>query len=461
MNKPSHAFQRRLTLLVVGLVVAVALCVSLALTVYHVANEKLQQLAQVELEAASLARQFRAAVDDLHGALLRIGTDTPDECAEVIRQRRLNLTDWLRTRRAARLNPKEQNVVAHIAAELRAYFVKLDSLLATTNGLNHPLDREMVVMFDDSANRLQSIADDFAAAHDQELRVLLQASLSSLSWMRNLVFACLALLLVAITVVVALLYRDVVRPLRAQLIDSETLLAKREKLAALGTLAAGVAHEIRNPLTAIKARLYTLRRIPAPPESKQDVQAITSEVDRLEHIVRDVLGYARPDESNFNMVELATWLRDFSAFVEPELKAANILLTVNAVVTAKVRIDSNQLRQIMLNLVRNAQEAFETRPGQIELALLRERTLLHGKSTEAAVLAVTDNGPGIPAKIQARLFDPFFTTKPAGTGLGLSIVARLVELQGGEIIFQSAPSIGTRFTVRLPLPDESRQTVEK
>jgi signal transduction histidine kinase len=74
------------------------------------------------------------------------------------------------------------------------------------------------------------------------------------------------------------------------------------------------------------------------------------------------------------------------------------------------------------------------------------------------VLSVTDNGPGIPSEIQSRLFDPFFTTKPAGTGLGLSIVARLVENQGGEITLQSAPRVGTRFAVRLPISDREQQT---
>jgi signal transduction histidine kinase len=334
----------------------------------------------------------------------------------------------------------------------------LDALAAGTDGLSSRLDRDTIVMFDDSANRLQSLADDFAAAHDEELRELLEASLGSLRWMRNLILVCLGLLLTAIAVVVALLYDDVVRPLREQLIDSEALLAKREKLAALGTLAAGVAHEIRNPLTAIKARLYTLRRTLIADDSREDVQAITYEVDRLERIVRNVLGYARPADAVLAQVELSRWLREFAAFVEPELTATKNELAVDAAVTADVDIDANQLRQVMLNLVRNAQEAFEGRPGRIELALHREQAPLRGKTAEVAVLSVTDNGPGIPVNIQSRLFDPFFTTKPAGTGLGLAIVAHLVENQAGEIKFQSVPGTGTRFAVRLPMRGAARHT---
>jgi signal transduction histidine kinase len=351
--------------------------------------------------------------------------------------------------------------VRQIAAETQSYFLKLDALAARTDGLTSRLDRDTVVMFDDSANRLQSIADDFAAAHDEELRSLLQESLDSLRWMRNLVFACLGLLLAAIVVVVALLYGGIVRPLREQLIDREALLAKREKLAALGTLAAGVAHEIRNPLTAIKARLYTLRRTLIGDDGQEDVQAITHEVDRLEHIVRDVLGYARPAEAVLGPVELSAWLREFAAFVEPELTATGNELAVDTAVTADVAADPGQLRQVMLNLVRNAQEALEGRLGRIELALHRERAPLRGEMAEVAVLSVTDNGPGIPVNIQPRLFDPFFTTKPAGTGLGLAIVAHLVENQAGEIKFQSAPGTGTRFAVRLPIRGEARHTRQK
>jgi signal transduction histidine kinase len=461
MNNLSRVFWRRLITLVVSLVATVVVCVSLAVAVQRDASEKLRQLAHVELEAASLARQYRALVDDLHGALLRIGTDASEDSIAVIQQRRQELNAWLSARQAANDSENERRIVRQIAAETRSYFLKLDALAARTDGLSSQLDRDTIVMFDDSANRLQSLADDFAAAHDEELRRLLQASLASLRWMRNLVFACLGLLLAAIVVVVALLYGDVVRPLREQLIDSEALLAKREKLAALGTLAAGVAHEIRNPLTAIKARLYTLRRTLMADDGKEDVEAITNEVDRLERIVRDVLGYARPADAVLGQVELSSWLREFAAFVQPELTAAENELAVDAPVTADVEIDANQLRQVMLNLVRNAQEALEGRPGRIELALHRERALLRGETAEVAVLSVTDNGPGIPANIQSRLFDPFFTTKPAGTGLGLAIVAHLVENQAGEIKFQSAPGTGTCFAVHLPIRGAGRHTSRK
>jgi signal transduction histidine kinase len=437
------------------LIVAVLACVSLAVVAQRNASGTLRRLADIELKASLRARQFSTDVDDLQRVLPRIGADSPKDIEAVVDQRRGRLNEWLTTRIAAARSAEERRILQQLDSGTRAYFASLDKLAADTGGYTGPISEEAVSRLDRSANELQNLANEFIAAHDDELRNLLQSSLASVRWMRNLVFLCIALLLLAIGVVVALFYREVVRPLRVQLVESTALLAKGEKLAALGTLAAGVAHEIRNPLTAIKARLYTLRRTQSSAEGGEDVLAITQEVDRLERIVRDVLGYAHPAEPALGDVELSAWLKEFAEFVRPESAARNIDIKPDVATTAKVRTDANQLKQIMLNLVRNSQEALEGREGRIILGLHRERAQLHGIPSEAAVLSVTDNGPGIPADIQARLFDPFFSTKAMGTGLGLSIVARLVENQGGEIAFQSAPRIGTRFSVRLPIRNET------
>ncbi|HTZ19411.1 MAG TPA: ATP-binding protein [Opitutaceae bacterium] len=452
MSPFDGGFRRRLGLLLGVLGLAVAACLALAVMVAREANRTIGRMADVELESAVLARQFRTAVDDLHGALLRLGTDQAEDGLALIRNRRLRLSRWVTDRLAAARNEPERRVLQALDGELRGYFRKLDSLVAAPLPPGERLDRETVVDFDDAAIRLQGLADDFDAVHDTGERELLQASLALVRELRNLIFVCLALLLAAAGVLAALLYRNVVRPLRTKLVERETLLAQREKLAALGTLAAGVAHEIRNPLTAIKARLYTLRRTTPAPEAADDVRAISREIDRLEGIVRDVLGYARPMEPKFAEVDLAAWVREFGAFVEPELTAGGIRLTVVAPEPLRLPADAGQLRQVMLNLVRNAREALDGRPGRIELAVRRERgTLRQQRLAEMAVLSVTDDGPGIPAAVRARLFDPFFTTKAAGTGLGLAIIARLVENHGGEITYQTAEGRGTCFAVRLPV----------
>lgn len=443
---------RRLGLLLALLGVVVVGGVGLAIYVAHNAHSTIARMADVELEAANLARQFRTAVDDLHGALLRVDTDQAEDSLIVIRDRRQVLSLWVSARLATVRTDSERRVLSALSTELHNYFRKLDQIETAPPGGIHRLDRETLADFDDAAIRLQGLADEFGSVHDTGERELLRAALRSVHRLRNLLFLCITLVLVATGVLVGLLYRDVVRPLRRKLVEHELLLAQREKLAALGTLAAGVAHEIRNPLTAIKARLYTLRRAAPAPEAAEDVKAIAGEIDRLDGIVRDMLGYARPAEPRLAEVDLSAWVREFGAFVEPELSAHGISLHLDAAVSVVVAVDPGQLRQVALNLVRNAREAFAGQPGKIVVGARREHGTLRGqRGIEVAVLCISDDGPGIPNEVQARLFDPFFTTKASGTGLGLPIVARLIEAHGGEIAFQTAPGKGTRFDVRLPV----------
>jgi signal transduction histidine kinase len=437
--------------LTVLLALAVAGSTTLAVVSERAASRTIGRLADVELESAMLARQFRTTVDELHSALLRVGSDPADDSKLAIDQHRLRLAQWLAARTAAEHSESEHRVLQQLSVELRSYYRKLDGIAERVDGYAMPLDRAEIAGFDDMAVRLQSLADAFDAIHDAEERDLLETSLAAVRGLRNLVFSCAGLLVGATGVLGVLLYRDVVLPLRAQLVVRDKLLARREKLAALGTLAAGVAHEIRNPLTAIKARLYTLRRAAVSPDAMGDVQAVAEEIDRLEGIVRNVLSYARPGDPAFAEIDLAAWLREFGAFVEPGLKASGVRLDIEVPAPVTARVDSSQLRQAVLNLVRNAQESFAGRPGRILLRAEGEFSALRDRHCAIAVVSVVDNGPGIPTGIQSRLFDPFFTTKKAGTGLGLSIVAQLVEGLGGEIVFQTAPGVGTRFSIRLPV----------
>ena len=447
MNRLSTPFRRRLTGLIFVLGLGVVGCVLLAVQVARDARGTVGQLAKVELESARLARDFRRAVDELHGALLRLGGEDAAGHAAVLAERQVTLATWLRERRAAVRGEQEQRVLDALGTQLAIYFRMLATLAARPGGTAVALDRAEVMRFDDMAVRVQSHADDFDAVQDVLTRTLLEDSLGAVRRLRNLVFSCLGLLLAASGAVGAVLYRDLVRPLRARLVEREALLEKREKLAALGTLAAGVAHEIRNPLTAIKARLFTLRRSTTSAEAREDTAAIAAEIDRLEGIVRDVLGYARPAEPRLAAVELSAWVRQFADFEIPALRVRGAEVTVVTSGPLWVRADAAQLRQIALNLTGNAADALAGRAGRI---ILDTRPGPGGM----VVLSVTDDGPGIPASQHARLFDPFYTTKAAGTGLGLSIVARLVEAHRGQISFQSAPGVGTHFEVRLPRAPE-------
>jgi len=226
---------------------------------------------------------------------------------------------------------------------------------------------------------------------------------------------------------------------------------RSEKLASLAGFAAGVAHEIRNPLTAIKARLYTLqKRLAKVSPQAADAQFIDEEINRLERIVRDFLKSARPGDPHLVPVSPAGLLHEVRELLAEECRKSAIRLTVPTAVKTPVLADRQQIKQVLINLVRNAAESIG-RDGKI---MLRARPVEVGfgaeHAREAICLEVQDTGRGIPPEVQPKLFDPFFTTKPGGTGLGLAIARRIIEQHGGTLRFETSAK-GTLFRVVLPV----------
>jgi len=231
---------------------------------------------------------------------------------------------------------------------------------------------------------------------------------------------------------------------------AERLLERQEKLATLGTLTAGIAHEIRNPLTSIKARLYTLEKhLNAVPPARRDTDIISSEISRLERIVREALSFARPADPKLEPIAAETLLHEVQGLMAPTLEARNVNLVVEPGPALIAYADSGHIKQVLINLIRNGADAIE-KSGTVSLRSRAAQTSLGGRETSVVILEVSDTGKGIPADVEKRLFDPFFTTKETGTGLGLPIALRMVEKQGGKIEYQTQCGQGTTFRVVLP-----------
>ena len=235
--------------------------------------------------------------------------------------------------------------------------------------------------------------------------------------------------------------------------EKDEELARSEKLAALGMLAAGVAHEIRNPLTAIKAAIFLqLKKAPPGSQDRADLDLVSGEITRLEHIVRSFLEFARPGEPQLVTMLADQPLRQVQSLLAPQLAKVNVRLILETSPPAHIRIDPEQIEQVLINLVQNAAEAIG-HDGTITLRARQDTRPLAGSATKVVVLEVSDTGPGIPPEVEKRLFDPFFTTKRGGTGLGLSIGARIVEQHGGAVQCQTQPKRGTTFAIVLPRVD--------
>ncbi len=221
---------------------------------------------------------------------------------------------------------------------------------------------------------------------------------------------------------------------------------RSERLASIGRLAAGIAHEIRNPLASISGSVEMLRRAPeADDESRQLVDIAVREVDRLNNLITELLDYARPHAEERRAIDLGELVAEIGKVFEMEKREAAVHLEVKADADAGVEAAAGQIRQVLWNLLRNAAEAMP-KGGTIKVRVAHESAA----AGEATVLKVEDSGVGIKREDLAHIFEPFYSTKRGGTGLGLATVARIVEDHRGHIEIESTLGEGTEFTVRFP-----------
>jgi signal transduction histidine kinase len=345
---------------------------------------------------------------------------------------------------------RERQELAEVRTHLATYQAEARMIAASNPADQHDV-LPVLSKIENSSQKILSLGYDLASAHRAATAQLVDESQKSLTLLQQVIFVALALLLMIGGWIVIIFYREMIAPLQLKLVESWMMTERQEKLASLGVLAAGVAHEIRNPLTAIKARLFTLNKaIAATPDALEDANVIEREINRLEHIVRAVLSFARPTEPKQQPVPATALLRDVRDLMSAQLCEANIELIVEDSADPTIQGDPDQLKQVLLNLVQNAADSIEEH-GKIVLRAEIERASLHGRVGNVAILEVEDNGKGISAEVQKRLFDPFYTTKPSGTGLGLSIAARIIEQHRGAFRYKNEVGRGTTFGILLPL----------
>jgi two-component system, NtrC family, sensor histidine kinase HydH len=238
-------------------------------------------------------------------------------------------------------------------------------------------------------------------------------------------------------------------------IHSFAQMEEQHRLAALGTMSAGLAHEIRNPLAGIKGAAQYLQGATQgadPAELREFLDVIVSETDRLNGVVSQFLDYARPLEVQASPMEPAAILRRVVEWMRVQgLPPGLELATEVEPDLPLLEVDADKVHQVMLNLVLNAEQSLGGR-GRIELRAARG-DLGGGRGRPCVELSVSDNGPGIAPEVMDQLFIPFFTTRSRGTGLGLPLSRRLVEAHQGELAVRSSPGKGATFVVRLPLPE--------
>ncbi len=226
-----------------------------------------------------------------------------------------------------------------------------------------------------------------------------------------------------------------------------TELVKKERLSVLGQLTATVAHELRNPLSAIRNSLHALRELSRGSGLPLDraMARIDRSIDRCDGIIGDLLEYARARELARHQVTLDPWLSE--VLDEQRLPDDIRLERCLAAPMAVIALDGDRFRRVVINLIENAAQALvESGAGCAE-----RRIRVATSSTDMAEITIEDSGPGIPIEILPRIFEPLFSTKSFGTGLGLPTVKQIVEQHSGTITLANLPAGGATAHIRLPL----------
>jgi signal transduction histidine kinase len=454
ITRMSEPLRRRVAAFVLVVALGALVIAWIDANIWRRMAELERSFAAVRTERFYHALHLQATLRHLSDELLRFQLKGKDSDLVGFREDAEELRQWISARQAEAATIDERELFEQLARDYEVYLQasadlrdlqKRPFLLYTRGKLDEVRER----LRQNSAPLLE-LCEKLMDVQRQAFGAFLKDSQTTLDSFQHLIKFSLILLFLLALSLVAVVYRGMITPLRLELTQSRVIIERQEKLAALGGLAAGVAHEIRNPLTAIKFRLFSLRKSLPPTESEnEDATVIANEINRLERIVKDFLQFARPSEPDLVHVPALRMVEEVRELLRGQLEKASIQLAVEVIEDVWVRADPQQIKQVLINLIQNAAETI-SRNGTITLRIRSDQTPLPGGRGPVAVIEVEDTGKGIPPEVQKRLFDPFFTTKEGGTGLGLPIAARIVEKHGGDLRYQTQMNRGTTFRILLP-----------
>jgi signal transduction histidine kinase len=484
----------RFAAIITGVVTLAVLSSTAALLSTWTIASLMQSTINASLPSVQVAQSLQLALCEPRGLVASYILDGGNSMwLSELQDRKRRFTDGLAKAKLMAHTPEEEQSLVKLESAYRAYGLKRDEVLLLYH--NSEMEKAKVVLFGELNERYMQAhdaCDEFMDATDRYVAASVAESKSRVTVASAVVGVCVFVTIGLGGTLLWLFFGGVLLPLRRMVADARTfagddpangnsavpnelravgehlrflmsnitvtrsdleqsrsqLTHAEEKLASVGKLAACVAHEIRNPLCAITIALESLKEIvEATPDTHTLFEIVSEEAARLDNIIKDFLEFSRPPRLRIERQQVSTVIEKTLSLVRLPMGEKGIRLICEDTSTVlPVMADAAQLKQVLINILKNATEA--TPAGGVIHVSASEETAADGRLMVA--IRIRDSGPGIPADVRERIFEPFFTTKQGGTGLGLCIAARVMAQHGGQLVLESSSDQGTVFAAWIP-----------
>lgn len=432
-------FSHRITLGL--LVMAVLLLIVGALAFITTKNVQGVSRAIMKENVSSLkaAEELELALLNQKGIVASYFLDGNSSWFKTLEDRKKDFDSWFKKAQDVALTDNEKKILQDVSALYKIYDRQRNKAIrlyqsGNTAEAKNVLLNEMRISID----ALYRKCEDLILANEALIAKAEVASQGHVIRMTSLIWS---------TIIITLILGSMIGFFISRKINEQ--LVRAAKLASLGQLSANVAHEIRNPLTSIKMRLYSLKEASKKDSvPSEDLNVIDEEINRMEGTVNNFLDFARPPELNLQSADIGQILEGTANLIAPKARSQGIAIQKQLRdFPLKLKIDKEQIRQVFLNIMLNAIEAMPS-GGTLKIDAAKSEDKKLNKVLE---INIRDTGIGIPLEIKNKITEPFFTTKAEGTGLGLFIASRIVKTHKGSLDIDGQSGKGTTVTLRFPV----------
>src|SRR3989338_6915355 len=385
------------------------------------------------------AEELEIALLNQKGLVSSYFMDSNPSWLKILEDKKKDFDAWFKKAQDSALTDNEKRILQDVISLYRTYDKQRNKAIRLYQSGNSSEAKN--ILLNDMRKNIDYVyqkCEDLILANESLIAQAEASSQGNVFRMTTLIWA---------TIIITLLLGSfmgffIARKINAQLVRSA-------KMASLGQLSANIAHEIRNPLTSIKMRLYSLEEeLKNSSSTNDDMNVITEEINRMEKTVKNFLDFARPPEPNLEKCDIIQILEGTVSLVSLKAKSQNIQIKKKFnVASCELKADKEQMRQVFLNIMLNSIEAM---PEGGVLEILTERNQDTG-SSGILEIQIRDTGPGISSDVKNKLFEPFFTTKAEGTGLGLFIASRITQMHKGKLEIKNQLEKGAVLTLKLPI----------